>query len=105
MSISDSLQLRSVTLQEFFAATPGAQAALAKAIGAHAPDLSRWASGGRPVPVPRCVPIERYTAGRVPRWKLRPQDWHLIWPELVGAVGAPPVEAVAQPCQHLERAA
>lgn len=34
--------------------------------------------------------IERATNGRLPRWCLRPDDWHLIWPELIGAPGAPP---------------
>lgn len=24
-------------------------------------------------------------------WDLRPDDWHRIWPELIGADGAPPV--------------
>jgi hypothetical protein len=23
------------------------------------------------------------------RWDLRPHDWHLVWPELVGIEGAP----------------
>lgn len=29
-----------------------------------------------------CVAIERATAGAVARKRLRPDDWHLIWPEL-----------------------
>ena len=29
------------------------------------------------------------TGGLVREWELRPDDWHLIWPELIGAVGAP----------------
>lgn len=29
-----------------------------------------------------CVAIERATGGAVTRQDLRPQDWHLIWPEL-----------------------
>lgn len=33
--------------------------------------------------------IERATKGAWPRWRLRPADWHLIWPELIGAEGAP----------------
>jgi DNA-binding transcriptional regulator YdaS (Cro superfamily) len=48
----------------------------------------------------RCGPrlaaaIERATGGEVKRWDLRPDDWHEIWPELVGAVGAPSVPADA----------
>ncbi len=37
---------------------------------------------------------ERVTAGRLRRWHVRPKDWHLIWPELIGHEGAPPVDAV-----------
>lgn len=37
------------------------------------------------------VSIERATGGVVRRWDLRPRDWHLIWPELIGQEGAPPV--------------
>lgn len=40
------------------------------------------------------VAIEQATSGAVKRWDLRPDDWHLIWPELIGADGAPePAEA------------
>lgn len=28
-------------------------------------------------------------------WDLRPDDWYVIWPELVGSEGAPPVPAEA----------
>jgi len=38
-----------------------------------------------------CVAIERATDGAVRRWDLRPDDWHRIWPELIGADGAPSV--------------
>lgn len=41
-----------------------------------------------------CVAIERATEGAVRRWDLRPDDWHRIWPELIGAEGAPEVAAV-----------
>ncbi len=30
----------------------------------------------------RCTKIERATNGQVTRKDLRPDDWHLIWPEL-----------------------
>lgn len=44
----------------------------------------------------KCAPelaalIELATSGAVRRWHLRPRDWHRIWPELVFAVGHPPV--------------
>lgn len=60
----------------------GAAKALAAAIGAASSDVSDWAHGHRPVPVHRCVPIERATEGAVTRRELRPDDWQLLWPEL-----------------------
>jgi DNA-binding transcriptional regulator YdaS (Cro superfamily) len=66
----------------------GRQAALAKAIGAHAPDVSRWADGTRPIPVAYGAAIERATGGLVTRREMFPDDWQRIWPEL--AVSNPP---------------
>ena len=71
----------------------GGQTALAAAIGVRQPTVSEWARGERPVPIERCVDIERATEGKVRRWDLRPNDWHRIWPELIGADGAPAVPA------------
>lgn len=45
------------------------------------------------VPSEYCALIEQATGRRVMRWELRPFDWHRIWPELIGAEGAPPVPA------------
>lgn len=61
----------------------GRQSALAKAIGAHAPDVSRWADGTRPIPVVYGAAIERATGGLVTRREMFPDDWQRIWPELV----------------------
>jgi len=63
----------------------GRQASLAKAIGAHAPDISRWADGSRPVPIPFAPKIEAATKGLVSRKDLFPKDWQDIWPELAAA--------------------
>jgi len=60
----------------------GRQAALAKAIGAHAPDVSRWADGTRPIPVVYGAAIEAATSGLVTRREMFPDDWQRIWPEL-----------------------
>lgn len=35
------------------------------------------------------VRIEAHTGGAVMRWDLRPFDWWLQWPELMGHHGAP----------------
>ena len=38
-------------------------------------------------------------------WDLRPHDWHVIWPELVGAVGAPPIQCHTPNDQETQHAA
>lgn len=71
------------------------------AIGAKSdPQVRQWqhAYAGR-LPGPEyCVAIERATDSAVMRWDLRPDDWHLIWPELIGAENAPATPA-AEPEQ------
>lgn len=42
-----------------------------------------------------CVRIEAESGRGVRRWDLRPNDWHRIWPELIGSEGAPKVEVKA----------
>lgn len=69
----------------------GAGVEIASALGIAPSYLSQIASGHRPAPPATCVQIERATSGAVRRWDLRPDDWHLIWPELVGTEGAPEV--------------
>lgn len=44
--------------------------------------VAAWVSMRRPIPIERCVAIERATAGAVTRQDLRPDDWRDIWPEL-----------------------
>lgn len=70
-------------LKEYLSKEKGRLAALAKSISAHAPDVSRWASGKRPTPVEMCVAIELATNGEVTRKDLKPDTWHKIWIELV----------------------
>jgi DNA-binding transcriptional regulator YdaS (Cro superfamily) len=67
--------------------------ALARAVGVRPDQVSQWRSrwqGREPSPE-KCVLIERATDGAVRRWDLRPNDWHLIWPEIIGDAGAPDV--------------
>lgn len=73
----------------------GALGELAKASAVHPPDLSRWAGGKRPTPEKAAVAIESATKGAVMRWDLRPDDWHLIWPELRKRKDAPAIKAEA----------
>lgn len=37
------------------------------------------------------VRVEQALGGRIRRWDLRADDWHRIWPELIGSAGAPDV--------------
>jgi DNA-binding transcriptional regulator YdaS (Cro superfamily) len=50
----------------------GRAAALARALGVLDVMVSHWASGERPIPLPRCPAIERETAGAVTCEELRP---------------------------------
>lgn len=80
-------------LHEFVDQCHGQQTKLAKSLGVDPQLVWQWARKARPVPISRCVPIEMATGGAVMRWRLRPDDWHLIWPELIGADGAPAIPA------------
>ena len=75
----------------------GRAAWLARAIGVSPVMISQWVSG-KPVSVTSALAIERATDGAVVRWDLRPTDWHLIWPELVGTEGAPDLAQSAPGC-------
>ncbi|MDR0672749.1 MAG: helix-turn-helix domain-containing protein [Zoogloeaceae bacterium] len=57
-------------------------ASLARKVGVSSGFVSQWCSGFRPVPIARCVAIERATGGAVTRRDLKPDDWQDIWPEL-----------------------
>lgn len=61
----------------------GGPSRLADALNISSSFLSQIAAGTSPISPARCVEIERSTAGQVTRKDLRPDDWHLIWPELV----------------------
>jgi len=72
------------------------QLALAQDIEAAPSFVNQWVNGKRPVPPAFCVSIERATKGSVKRWDLRPDDWHRIWPELIGTEGSPEIpQAIA----------
>lgn len=69
-----------MTLSEYLSNNSAAE--LARAIGVPPVLISQWKNDVRQVPIERCVPIEKATAGAVTRRDLRPDDWHQIWPEL-----------------------
>jgi DNA-binding transcriptional regulator YdaS (Cro superfamily) len=67
---------------------------LASRLGVTPGFVSQWRTGVRPVPITHCVAIEKATQGMVTRKDLRPDDWHLIWPEL-SDLPPPPRDASA----------
>lgn len=74
-------------LSEYIKAERGRASLLAKAIKAHAPDVSRWAldpsdQNYRPIPIRFGAAIEIATNGLVSR-KDNFDDWEKIWPELI----------------------
>lgn len=74
-------------LKTYLSGKRGRLAKLSRAIGAHAPDVTRWATGERPVPVPFGLPIELATGGLVTRKDMFNHELLArVWPELVDAV-------------------
>lgn len=67
---------------------------LAKELGVGLSYLYQMEKGIRAVSPLRAVAIERATDGHVTRRDLRPDDWHLIWPELAAADFPPNPPAV-----------
>jgi DNA-binding transcriptional regulator YdaS (Cro superfamily) len=83
--------MRLTKLSEYLLAEKGRTALIARDAGLAPAFLSQIACGRRPAPPTHCPAIETATFFAVRRWDLRPDDWHRIWPELVGEEGAPMV--------------
>lgn len=60
----------------------GGLTTLANLVGVSVPTVYEWKTFKRPVPILRCISISKLTQGEVTLQSLRPNDWHLIWPEL-----------------------
>lgn len=69
----------------------GGPAVVAGRLGISVQRLCNWIDRG--VPVDHAAAFEESVRGTVRRWELRPDDWYRIWPELIGAPGAPPIPA------------
>src|SRR4051794_11851246 len=81
-----------MNLKEYIAGSKrGTAKKLAESLGISQSYLSQMASGQSPISQERCVVIEQVTGGMVPRWELKPGNWHKLWPELVGTAGSPPI--------------
>lgn len=57
----------------------GFQARLANRLGLSKQTINGWRSG---IPIPYCAAVEAECKGEFTRRHFRPDDWHLIWPEL-----------------------
>lgn len=73
-------------LTEYLSGGRGRMSALAASIEVSTAFVSLMASGKRKVPPAMAVQIEQATEGAVTRKDLRPDDWRVLWPELVGGV-------------------
>lgn len=72
----------------------GSQVALARDLGVQPPTVAQWALPNsapkfRPLPVRFCRRVAELAGSHVSG--LRPDDWHRIWPELIGTEGAPEI--------------
>lgn len=68
-------------LSEYLTENNLSQAVFGAQLGVTQGMINQWCNVLLPTPV-RCVAIEQITNGQVTRKDLRPDDWHLIWPEL-----------------------
>lgn len=73
----------------------GGTTVVAKRLGVRPPSVHEWRSKGIPRDkrVLLALDVERATNAQVRRWDSCPDDWHRIWPELIGTEGAPAVPA------------
>lgn len=77
-------------LSEYLKPLPmDARADFAERCGTSFLHLRNIAFSGKSCGYALAVAIEKESSGAVRRWDLRPQDWPVVWPELVGAEGAP----------------
>ncbi len=72
-----------MTLQQYLnSLTTEQQAIFARASSTSIGYLRKVCSTGKPLGAQICSLVEMASNGQVTRQDLRPDDWHLIWPEL-----------------------
>ncbi len=69
----------------------GGTGAVAELTGVKPPSVSGWKEYGR-IPDDKLIRLAPICEARgiATRVQLFPKDWHLIWPELIGAEDSPP---------------
>jgi hypothetical protein len=87
---------------------PAARADFAVNVGTTLGHLNNVSYGTRKASAALTRGIADYTNRRVAEWDLRADDWWRIWPELIGAAGAPPAcpwePLPAEPSQEAQEA-
>ena len=82
----------------------GSQSALAEALGIKQPTVSEWVRGGRPLPLERCIDIERVTRAlgkAVTCEELRPDiPWHVLRTPISSAAVAADCSPVTSEATH-----
>lgn len=61
----------------------GSQKKLAEKLGCTQVQISQWCHCLISVPVYICCLLERITEGKIKRKDMRPDDWFLVWPDLL----------------------
>ena len=74
--------MRGMTLAQWLSEQYGRSAALAAHLRLPPSFVAKMKAGVKAVPIAHMAAIERFTDGAVTRRDLRPDDAHLIWPEL-----------------------
>jgi DNA-binding transcriptional regulator YdaS (Cro superfamily) len=87
-----------MNLKTYISGKRGRATALARAIKAYQSDVSAWADGKRPVPIPFGRPIEDATEGLVTRLDMFSEDVvSKVWPELLGGISQAAASDDVQP--------
>lgn len=71
--------------------TPADRRRLALATDTSEPYLYQCLTGRRDMGAMQAMKMELATDGELRRWALCSRTWHLIWPDLIGTAGAPPI--------------
>lgn len=73
-----------------YLAQPSAKSAseIAREVGVSPAMVYQWKRHLRPIPTEYGALLEKATGGAVSRRDIRPDDWHLIWPELAEKEGS-----------------
>lgn len=85
-----------MTLTQWLSEQHGRSAALAAHLRLPPSFVAKMKAGVKAVPIAHMAAIERFTDGAVTRRDLRPDDAHLIWPDLADADTNPAPALVPQ---------